>query len=1133
MKKNSVKRNIEDILALTPMQEGMLYHWLKDPGSDHYFEQLSLDISGKIDPERFEKAWNFVIETNEMLRTAFRWEKVDNPVQIILREYSLQPEYYDLSRDEESQKKNRLEGIKFEDSCKKFDLRFVPFRVSLCKLEEDKHVMILSNHHILFDGWSNGIILSEFLTAYNEYGHSMIPMKAAKMKFKEYVKWIGSRDIKEQKAYWNNYLKGLTSSCELSIKNRGSKISPHEFENERAGNENIEPRQMSKYNVCFFEVSKIKLEEFCKKYNITSASLFYSAWGLLLQRYNNTGDVLFGTTVSGRSAKVNGIEEMVGLFINTLPLRVKSSGSTSLEQLLKNINQILQERGVFENTPLMEIKEYSEWHGEGELFDTLLTIENYPLDSRLNEIGPGLSMQSYSMKERTHYDLSVSIMMVDDISIDIHYNAESIEAGTIRELAGHFHRIICGIIENPCRRIAEFDMLSDEEKYRLLEQFNTAGPGYAQDKTVVHLFDEQVEKTPWNTALAGQTFFTYAQLNEKANQVACHLMEAGVGPGSIVGIMTDRSFEMIIGIFGILKAGGAYLPIDPDFPGERIHYMLKDSGARILLSSEIRNPGSSRDQTNPTIQNTNDSNKNQCFPCSVLNFEHFNFESCFTFRNSQFRISNFKSSDLSYVIYTSGSTGRPKGVIVEHSALTNLLFTLQEKYPFGPNDTYLLKTSFIFDVSLSEIFGWFMGGGRLAVLEKHGEKEPQAILNAIEHFNVTHINFVPAMFNVFLDCLPLENARQLPGLKCVFLAGEAVLPESVNRFNRLGTGVLLENLYGPTEATVYASLYSLKNWDGSGAVPIGKPLSNVRLYILGPYGNLQAVGIPGELCIAGAGLARGYLNQPGLTAEKFVTFVEPQITQRKNFNNKPAAVKLYKTGDLARWSADGNIEFLGRLDHQVKIRGFRIELGEIENQLLKLPEVNEAVVVVRENQVPDRYLCAYVVTVTRDVVWDGEVETGETGALKEQLARHLPGYMIPTYIVRVDEIPLTASGKVNRQALPVPQAEASELYTAPRNELEKRLAKIWAAVLSFDPSRPLPGIDDNFFGLSGHSLNVTNLVGRINKRLRVRIPFNQIFRSPTIRGLAEYISDTGMGDYQPLEAVEQREYYALSSRQNR
>jgi hypothetical protein len=568
--KESDKKNIEDILALTAMQEGMLFHYLKDPESDNYFEQLSLEISGKIDMEFFGKAWNFVIETNEMLRTIFRWEKAENPIQIILKEHKLRLENYDFSDIEDNKKKRRLEEVKAEDRRKKFHLREVPFRVTLCKLEKAEHVMIITNHHILYDGWSNGTILREFFEVYKTLANRKKLIKPIKTKFKEFVQWIQDQDKDGQEKFWRDYLKGFDTQTGISIKRI------------RKGKEIEGP---GKQQIRFEKDERDKIENFAKKNKITLASFMYTAWGLLLQKYNNANDVLFGTTISGRSAKVKSIEDIIGLFINTIPLRVQTFSNEKILDLLYRIDRALRMREEYEHTSLVNIREYSEIDNKEELFYSIVIIENYPLDSILMLEKSQLSINSYSIFEMTHYDLTVSVKVFDGIDFTFSYDKEVFAEDSIVRLTNHFTCIMESILRNPDAAAVDLEIITTEEKNKILYEFNNTGSHYPKDKTIHQLFEEQVEKTPDRIAAIGPLLqISYRELNNKSNRIAYLLGQKGVKPDTTVGIMVERSIGMVIGILGILKSGGAYLPIEPYFPIARAKFMLEDSDTRILLS---------------------------------------------------------------------------------------------------------------------------------------------------------------------------------------------------------------------------------------------------------------------------------------------------------------------------------------------------------------------------------------------------------------------------------------------------------------------------------------------------------------------------------------------------------------------
>jgi amino acid adenylation domain-containing protein/non-ribosomal peptide synthase protein (TIGR01720 family) len=1063
-------KNIEDILALTPMQEGMLFHYLKTPESDNYFEQLNLEISGVINLEFFEKAWNSVIETNEMLRTVFRWEKVENPIQIILKKHKFQPEYYDFLGMDADERTKRIEKVTDNDRKRSLDLREVPFRLILCKVKEDKYKMIISNHHILYDGWSNGIILRELLNAYNDLVMDKIPVKPAKNRFKSYVKWLYSQDLNVSKQYWEKYLAGFDVKTGLPYKKK--------YKSEK-GEIDIDTAH---YRYTLAEPLKNKVEEFAAKNRATTASVFYLIWGILLQKHNRCEDIVFGTTVSGRSVKVKGIEDMVGLFINTLPLRLKPHPHETIIESLEKVNKNIKDREKYDNMSLAAVKGCAALDKRHELFDSIIIIENYPLDIHMMNNKNGFSITSYSIIEKTNYDLTIGITLSGDVRISVSYNTHRFDEPSIIKIFNTFAAVLEEVIRCPGKEVSSLEIVSTEEKEQILHEFNNTGADYPAGVTIHRLFAEQAERTPDGAAVIGQSAevaaqnedlrpapcamrhtLTYRELNQSANRLAHLLRKKGVLADSIVGIMVERSVEMIIGILGILKAGGAYLPIDPGFPQQRKKYILKDAGVRWLISHA--------EYVRPFRDN-----------CDVIDSALENF---YTGASQNLAPGN-SSVDLAYIIYTSGSTGNPKGVAIEHRPVVNLLIDLNRRYPFGAADNYLLKTSYLFDVSVTELFGWFIGGGRLTVLEKGGEKDPSIILREIEYRNVTHINFVPSMLHAFNDILAVENVTGLKYLRYIFLAGEALKPKLVGPLVKLHPHIQVENLYGPTEAAVYASQYSLSCWDGTGDIPIGKPVGNVKLVVLNRYNQLQGIGIPGELCIGGVGLARGYLNKPGLTQDRFVD------------NPFVPGERLYKTGDLANWLPDGNIEFLGRIDQQVKIRGFRIELEEIEKQLLIHKEVKEAVVIDRQNENENKYLCAYIVRVRKNS--DEKSEKDANMELEQYLSQRLPGYMIPAYFVNLDKIPLNASGKVDRKALPGPAGGGETGYVPPGDDIEVKLAETWSGVLGV---RKI-GVTDSFFNLGGDSIKTIQIQARMNK-LGYRLEVEDIFKYPTIAQLAKKV----------------------------
>jgi amino acid adenylation domain-containing protein len=1095
------RTNIRDILALTPMQAGMFFQYLKDHENLHYSEQLSLEISGTVDIDVFEKAWDVVIQTNEMLRTVFRWEDVDHPLQVILDEHKLHPQYFDLSPTATKKKKNRLEEIKITSRKETFDLREVPFKITLCKIEDDKYEMIIGNHHILYDGWSSGIILKEFLDAYNDLAAGKKKPKPVKTKFKEFINWIQKRDIDREKKFWTNYLKGLATQTRLPIKSRKKVPGAAKTEN---------------VHVRFDRDLKKELEGFVRQHKITLASLLYSAWGILLQKYTDSSDVVFGTTVSGRSAKIKRIEDIVGLFINTLPLRVQSGPAGNIENLLYKINKTLQMREAHETASLIDIKEYSEIDNKEELFDSIVIIENYPLDSRLileDKTGQ-LSIDSYSMVETTHYDLTVGITLFHDIDVDFSYRRGVWAKETIARLSGHFTRILREILKDPGKPAAHIEILSTEEKKQVLYGFNQTGRYYPKEKTLDRLFAEQAARTPDSVAVVGNISVTFRELQEKSSRLAGLLRKKGAAPDTIVGLMVESSIEMVIGILGILKAGGAYLPIEPEYPQERIDYMLKDSNAAFLLTAvEILDvfKGTAWGAAHPAPKGAPAISPATC---------------------------NLHLS-LAYVIYTSGTTGRPKGVAVNHRGLVNFIPWRLKAYEFNEKDVTLQLLSYAFDGFGANFYSPLLSGGKLVIIPASKKMDFDYTAKVMKTCGVTNTGLVPGMYEALVD---RAGSGALASLRFVVLAGEKP-GESLLKRSRSANPRLRHIIeYGPTETTITAAANI--GIDFTAAALVGKPIANIRIYILDNCQYPVPIYVPGEIHIAGDGLSRGYLNRPELTAERFClrrpggSFEKPPPGPPQNFSlkkkgtgekNSPGRRRhiLYKTGDLARWLPDGNIEFIGRVDRQVKIRGYRVELEEIEAQLMRHDRVKEAVVLAKETGTGDKYLCAYLVPFSSFSV----ALPLDVPGLKDYLSRRLPAYMVPTYFVFFEKIPLTANGKVDRKALPEPGIKNYEAYRPPSDEVEVKLVNIWSQVLGIETAAI--GTNADFFRLGGHSLRATNLVSRIKREFNAEISLSTVFQYTTIYELANYIKKAKQGDYEDIVPVEQREYYPQSSAQKR
>ncbi len=1604
---------------MTPMQEGMLFHYLQDPGNDKNFEQLYLEVSGKMDSQVFKQALDFVVHTNEMLRTVFRWERVKKPTQIVLKDHSPELRYFDLSHTPKDRKEELLADIKVKDRQEKFDLRDVPFRVTLCKLDDDRYGIIISNHHILYDGWSTGIILNELLSACSTLTSRQQASRfneEPKTKYKEFVRWIQDQDTEQerekQKKFWQEYLQGFETGQEYDGKRKG------------------EMQGIDRYQCRFRAEVKSQVEGFLKKYKILWSSLLYGAWGILLQKYNHCDDVLFDTTVSGRSARVKDIENIVGLFINTLPLRVKNLPNESILDFMTRMNGMLQSWQEFENTSLFTIKEYLDRCGSDFLFDSLVVIENYPLNEKTIRERSGFSINTFSSTSMTHYDVTLIITTFADIEMSFAYNTGLFSKAAAHEMAHHFINILENIIENPekpveeieisierfpltgreepsqeptakrsragytaprtqlehklvkiwsnvlglgrdtlvgihdhffdfgghslkaallaaevhkalnvkvplaeifryptvkelaqyiaaaaapgeskyvplkpvekkeyyplspsqrqlymiqqfqpgstayngplillmegkidknrmenafkglinsheslrtsftmkqgrpvqrihdqvefeieydqpaheidhfirafnlshapllraalvgladgkyllmidmhhiitdgtstavlsrefaslyngeelppqkiqyrdfsewqqerlhtgqlthqqeywmnqlsgdlpilnmptdfprprvqClegerisfelgrelrqgltalmkssgtslymvllavyyillsrysgqediiigtpaagrnhadlgntvgffletltlrgqpqgdktftqflqevksttlaayenqdypfaelirqpgktrdlsrnpmfdamlnvlnQRPAEFEMeipavkvipheytpkvskvdftlevkevgsmiqleleyctalfaretmarfsrhfitalrhvversnmplseleiMADSEKKQVLERFNQPTVECQAVQPVHELFAQQAERTPDSTAVVGAQragpdnplhSLTYKCLDEQSNQLARSLLKKGVKSNSTAALMVSPCTEMVIGILGILKSGAGYLPIDPEYPRERIDFMMTDSGAGILVIGQPQGlplypgnvgPGPDPGQDVDILPLPGTACRHE--PCSA-SAEHPPAEG------------------LAYIIYTSGTTGRPKGVLVEHRHLSAYIAAFEKEFPLHPDDTVIQQASFSFDAFVEELYPILLNGGKLAIPGREVTRDIPSLCHFIARQQVTLITCSPRLLN------ELDKARNadLPllqsSLRVIISGGDRLQAEYISNLLEIGA---VYNTYGPTESTVCATYYRCKKSPAlPDNVPIGQPIANYQVYILDKYHNLLPMGVPGELCIGGLGLSRGYLNRPELTAEKFIPepmSIETNILSWQHSITPGAGrseARIYRSGDLARWLPDGNIEFLGRIDRQVKVRGYRIELEEIENCLMTHEDVLQAAAAV----VGAESMCVYFTSKKEKTVRE----------LRDFLGLHLPGYMIPAYFVQLEQMPLNPSGKIDASKLPKPGERGTSLgigYAPPRDEREEKLVNIWQRILA----RGKIGIDDDFFELGGNSLSVNQCIACMREDMHLEVSPGKFFEMPTIRALA-------------------------------
>lgn len=1028
------KDQIEDIISLAPLQEGMLFYYLNNKESNLYFNQLSIELSGNLDLHLFKKSWQYVIDSNEMLRTVFRWEKISKPVQLILRKKEIQFKFHDISSIKDNEKDNLLNEIKGKDKIAGFDLTNVPFRLILVKYKEDKHFLIISNHHIIYDGWSNGIILKEFFENYERLIYTNEPVIKNKNKFKEYLKYINNGDISYKK-YWNDYLKNLENKF----------ILPFYSGNE--SNDNLGLRNSHKVILSAGKVKKLK--ERSEKGGITLANIIYSSWGLLLKKYSALTDIIFGTTVSGRNIKLKGINEIVGLFINTVPLRLNFENIQTINDLLIYTTQNLREREDFENTPLIRIIESNSNISSNELFESIIVIENYPIDKQISDKTNHLQAESFIIDESTNYKLTVSVMVGEVIEINFSYSQTLMNSLVIENLGNHLLKIINLCIENPQIKLDEIDILSESEKKQILYEFNQTKQDYSRNKTISQLFEEQVAKTPNAIAIHCENErISYKELSIKSEQLAKYLMNIGCN-NTLIGIIAERSIKMIIGVLGILKSGNAYLPLDANHPKGRNSKILKISETRVVLT---------------------DLDYMQIDDVNIINLCD---EQIYIDDNSII-LPEGKSKDLVYVIYTSGSTGDPKGVMVEQGNVINFVHGMKDIVCLKASESILSLTTISFDIFGLELFVPLLSGASMFLVYDNSLTDMNKLLSFIENYNITVLQLTPSRLNLMLsESLSLKIFKLI---KTLLIGGEELSSILHEKICQVAQNKVY-NMYGPTETTIWSTYKDISN---NSDLNIGKPIINTQVYILGSGLDLLPIGIVGELYISGDGVARGYYNNERLTKSKFID--NPFIKGER----------LYRTGDLARWLPDGNIEFLGRLDDQVKIKGFRIELGEIENCLLKHDSVKDVAVIAREDEKGDCFLCAYIIPARK--------EQNLFKSLKMYLSVNLPNYMIPSYFVELEKMPLTPNGKVNKRALST-DIKIEKDYVAPSNKIEQELIKVWSDILNIDQKDI--SVNSSFFELGGHSLKVTNLVSRIEKDFGIRLSVSDFFNYTTIKDISE------------------------------
>lgn len=1070
-----INNKVEGIYLLTSMQEGMLFYKNLNEKDTSYFIQSVLNLKGIVDVKNIQEAIDLLAVKHDALRTAFLYKKVVKPRQVVMTERKLENQYIDLSNVQDIN--TELERIKKEDVARGFDLSRDPLmRAILVKISNDEYKMIWSFHHIIMDGWCFSLILKDFMSNYDRLlkGSSREDLvkeikesNAVRTSYGEYLKWLEKQDRNEGLDYWKDVLEDYGSTADIIPQTAGM-----------ANEKQVKTAELRvEKELC------TAIKEISKKNKVTVNTYLEVAWGVLLQKYNRTNDVVFGKVVSGRNADLKGINETVGLFINTIPARIKADENILVKELVDRTMEQSVESSNYVYNSLADIQEIT---GLGkELIKTLFVFENYYVDKESYEKGiEDLSMQMESAREQTNYAISFKASFSDQgfllsgedsLDLSIMYDPKRYTYDEIEQLLRRYEIILAQILYQQDIKVSDIELISKEEADRIKYVFNNTDKDYPQNLCLHELFEKQAQENPYNIAASFKgTEITYHDLNSKANQIARKLKELGVMPKDTVVIMAERSIELLIALYAVMKAGGTYVPVDPTYPQERLEYIVSDCKPKAILS---RRECVDFNTDVPFISLIDDDN----YGCEDTNLPIVN-----------------SPEDPVYIIYTSGTTGKPKGVVVRHRSVVNHLYIVRDRFYKGDVGVTPLFTNPSFDLTVPSIFGPISFGSKCFIYENIDE----GIADIFKNDEITLVKLTPSLLKTI--CMD-KNLKKPKNLRCIVLGGEKLDKALLDKaYDLLGEEVEIHNEYGPTEATVFATS-TLMEKDSEKIVTIGNPVENLHIYILDGI-RLCGIGIVGELCISGIGLATGYLNKAELTAEKFI-------------DNPFEEGKLYRSGDLARWLPDGNIEFIDRIDDQVKIRGFRIETAEIENVLRTIEGINDAVVIPRKDENGENELYAYLVS---DIAMRYD-------QVREKIRRILPDYMIPNYMMTIDEIPLTLNGKIDKRKLPVIDVKSSTEYLAPRNEIEKSICSIFEEVLNKEKI----GVRDNFFEIGGHSLRATRVINQIEINTGIRLPLQLIFGKPTAEEIAEELETRIKGQHTSIPKAETKKYYPMSSTQKR
>ncbi|MCP4049835.1 MAG: amino acid adenylation domain-containing protein [bacterium] len=1034
--------------TLSSAQERMMIAHKIAPESSAYNICTALKMDGFLNVEALKQSLLETMQRHQSLRTVFQQEN-DNIIQtitpyvaLIIPEVSIEH----LPADKRLHEAIRLAEAEAE---KPFNLFKAPLlRTLLIQLNQKEYVLVINMHHIISDGWSTGIIIKELGAFYTQFTTGKkADIQELEIQYSSYTswqrKWLNSTDYQNQLNYWKTVLTGELPSLNFPT----DKIRKEKQTFKGKTYRHTLPLKMTE-----------QIREICKQTGTTLFMVLIAAYKILLHRYTMEDDIIAGTPIANRNKKE--LEGVTGFFVNSLAIRSNFKDNPSFINFLQTIKETSLEAYSNQDVPFDKVVQAvspDRSTANNPVFQTMFILQNAPVPE-LNL--PGIKIRQLEIDRKASiFDLSLEIWKKSSgLECRFEYNTDLFKHTTIKCIAGHYQNLLKDIIKNPAKKISELEILSKKEKNKILYEFNDTNATYPKDKTIHQLFEEQAAKNPNNTALVfEEQELTYKELNQQANKLARTLRSKGVKPDTIVGIMLEKSLEMIIGILGILKAGGAYLPLDAEYPFKRLEYMVKDSNTKTLLTQSdlLKNILSMNYKGNIILLDNIDQSKEES-----TNLDYIN-----------------KSNDLIYLIYTSGSTGKPKGIMIEHKSIVNFSIWRKIKFKYKSTDKSLQLISFSFDGFGANLYPTILSGGTVYIPGKLQIRNWFTIKDIIHKNKITNMSLVPAMYNSIL-----ENAKKthLSSLKFVILAGETSSSDLIKQSKKLLPDILLINEYGPSEGSIGAisnSKLDLKSID-----IIGKPIFNTKALILDKYNNILPENIPGEICISGANLARGYLDKIQ-TENKFI----PQTYFKSKF--------MYKTGDIGKWQTDGTIKYMNRIDNQVKIRGFRIELEEIKSILEKYPQINKAYILLDNNNSKDNVLLAFFTKVHSS----DEIKNTD---LIDFLKQHLPYFMVPSKFIELESFPLTINGKVDVKKLKTLNLyEKTNYLPVSLNKTESILIKIWQEILQKNSFT----INDNFFDTGGNSLNLIEVHTRLQSILNKTIPVTDLYQYPTIQSLSRHL----------------------------